>query len=223
MDFIFDPSLVLYLPLYELDGASFASRDAYGHLCTVTGALWRPQGRWFDNSDDVIKCGSAASLNDITAKTIILWLYPSGLTQTSRPMTKASLQADGWSALVHHTSKRFQYSQGFATQLGQWVTPDNSLVEDNWQNFAVTYDRSSVDNDPVLYLNGVSQTVTEVNTPSGAVQSDASQALWVGARYNAGSPDKVWSGLIGEVLIYSRLFPPQEVQNIYLATKWRYR
>ena len=43
--FKLDPSLVLYLPLYELDGSSFRSRDAYGHLATVTGALWTPQGR----------------------------------------------------------------------------------------------------------------------------------------------------------------------------------
>ena len=58
MDFIFDPSLVLYLPLYQPDGASFASRDAYGHLCTVTGALWTPQGRTFDGADDIIDLGN---------------------------------------------------------------------------------------------------------------------------------------------------------------------
>ena len=40
MGFIFDPSLVLYLSLWKLDGDSFMSKDAYGHLCTVTGALY---------------------------------------------------------------------------------------------------------------------------------------------------------------------------------------
>jgi len=50
-DFIFDPSLVLYLPLYQLDGWAFMSRDAYGHLCSVTGAKWTPQGRDLDEQD----------------------------------------------------------------------------------------------------------------------------------------------------------------------------
>ena len=61
MNFIFDPSLVLYLPLYQLDGASFVSKDAHGHLCSVTGALWRPNGRWFDGTDDTIAADSVAS------------------------------------------------------------------------------------------------------------------------------------------------------------------
>ena len=51
-DFIFDPSLALYLPLYELDGASFVSRDAYGYLCTITGASWKLRGYKFDGVDD---------------------------------------------------------------------------------------------------------------------------------------------------------------------------
>ena len=63
MNFVFDPSLVLYLPLYEMDGASFASRDAYGHRCTVTGALWRPNGRYFDAVNDGINCGTGSNLN----------------------------------------------------------------------------------------------------------------------------------------------------------------
>jgi len=54
MNFVFDPSLELYLPLYELDGSSFMSKDACGHICLVTGALWGSQGRTFDGGDDYI-------------------------------------------------------------------------------------------------------------------------------------------------------------------------
>ena len=55
MNFIFDPSLVLYLPLHQRDGSSFMSKDAYGHVCTVTGAVWTPEGRLFDGVDDYIR------------------------------------------------------------------------------------------------------------------------------------------------------------------------
>lgn len=54
-EFILDPSLALYLPLYKLDGAKIMSQDAYGQLFTVTGALWQPDGRLFDGSDDMLR------------------------------------------------------------------------------------------------------------------------------------------------------------------------
>ncbi|MDO8687497.1 MAG: hypothetical protein Q7K41_02790, partial [Dehalococcoidales bacterium] len=78
MDFIFDPSLVLYLPLYEPDSSSLMSKDAYGHLAAVTGATWGTLGRTFDGSDDQIDCGNASSLvtafgGDTTGSYTYLW------------------------------------------------------------------------------------------------------------------------------------------------------
>ena len=70
MNFIYDPSLVLYLPFYQLDGASFMSKDKHGYPCTVTGALWRPDGHYFDGTDDKIVVPDAASLDITTGITI---------------------------------------------------------------------------------------------------------------------------------------------------------
>ena len=72
-----DPSLRLYLPLYELDGQSFRSRDAYGHLCTVTGAK-RGFNWWeFDGVDDVITIphSSAHLFSNVT---VIAWVNYNG-------------------------------------------------------------------------------------------------------------------------------------------------
>ena len=71
---IHDPSLVLDLPLYELDGASFMSKDTYGHLCTVTNTLWRLDGRHFAGAD-FINCGTGPSLAPSNALTIEGWFY----------------------------------------------------------------------------------------------------------------------------------------------------
>ncbi|GAG96548.1 unnamed protein product [marine sediment metagenome] len=73
--FSFDPSLVLYLPFYDLDGVSFASKDHYGRLCTATGALWLPNGRYFDGVNDRVVLASA--LNEVSVGhpfTILLWV-----------------------------------------------------------------------------------------------------------------------------------------------------
>lgn len=48
--YFLDPTCVLYLPLYDtrFQGSPFKSLDTYEHQCTVTGALWGPQGFTMD-------------------------------------------------------------------------------------------------------------------------------------------------------------------------------
>ena len=87
MNIIFDPSLVLYLPLYGQDGASFMSQDAGGHLCAVTGALWRPDSRYFDGIDDKINCGHSPALNLTSGVTVEVWFKP------------VSVSADNWAGI----------------------------------------------------------------------------------------------------------------------------
>src|SRR3972149_6505876 len=107
--FQYDPSCVLYLPLYELDGASFASRDAYGHLCTVTGATWGLQGRTFNGTSDWINCGTSSILVPPQI-TLEFWLY---ITE-SGAMTYAIAERRGYGGesngyFVFHSNKRFAF------------------------------------------------------------------------------------------------------------------
>ena len=83
--FALDPYCKLYLPLWKLDGDSFMSKDAYGHLCTRYGtgtappAHWTPQGWSFDGVDDYLDCGSAPSLDTVfgsTTLTLEAWVFP---------------------------------------------------------------------------------------------------------------------------------------------------
>jgi len=72
MDFIRDTNLILFLPLYELDGATIRDKSAYGRSCPVTGAAFGSQGRLFDGSDDQIDCGVIGQPLD----TVEMWLNP---------------------------------------------------------------------------------------------------------------------------------------------------
>ena len=52
-----------------------------------------------------------------------------------------------------------------------------------WQHVVVEYDNSSTANDPLIYINGVLQTVVQDasgGTPIGAASSDADQDLVMG-------------------------------------------
>jgi len=210
MDFIFDPSLVLYLPLYKLDGASFMSRDAYGHTCTVIGASWRPNGRYFDGSDDYISIPHNTLFNFGTGDfTIITWVnYQGGAGDTDYIVakTKAGL-APGF--VVYVAGNKVNFWGNDCAGLSSTTAP----VGAGWLQATV----SRISGSHKMYINGIEEA-------SGAATGDVDTAYAL--RIGIGNDlDTEWlSGIVGELIIYKgKGLNPLEIQHNYLATKWRYR
>ncbi len=212
MDFIFDPSLVLYLPLYELDGSSFMSKDAYGHLCTATGAVWRPNGRYFDGTDDVIDCGSSSVIKNFSAQTILLWMNTALKAGVSY---RHVIDTGRWASPYGYC---FNIDDGaniltcMIRNTGESSQVTSTFTDDTWEQFGVVWDGANL----YSVKNGLIGTAT---AHAGATTS--ARNLYIARR--ADSAGNYFDGYIGELLIYSRALTPQEVQHIYLATKWRYK
>ena len=213
MNFIFDPSLVLYLPLYELDVASFQSKDASGHLCTVTGALWRPNGRYFDGTDDKIDVGTVSLFNfTSSAFTIEAWLYISGLTASGNIFCRGLYETDGYRLFYNAAGRlRFDTSQSGANQ--RTDANEGRITANIWQHLVATRDGASIK----LYRN-----IVDITDSPGSHQNPVTSTRNAYIGQNDGGGEFV-KGTIGEVRIYSRALTPLEIQHIYLATKWRYR
>ncbi|MEE9366521.1 MAG: LamG domain-containing protein [Dehalococcoidales bacterium] len=212
MNFIFDPSLVLYLPLYELDGSSFASKDAYGHVCTVTGALWRPNGHYFDGTDDYIDCGSGSSFDVTDNVTLEVWIY---VTSTAGSRYICGKNPDKWALMFSNGSMiPASYMDGVVHKSHGAAAAIN---QSEWYQLAFTYDKDGGSNNRSIYING---RVSAQQTTTGAIGTSAT-SFFVGS-YDA-VPNNPFDGRIGEVRVYNRALNPQEIQHNYLATKWRYR
>ena len=138
MDFIVDPSLVLYLPLYKKDGSSFVSGEGYGHLGTVSGALWRPNGRYFDGVDDKINLPDVSPLSPTSQITLEAWFNPAR-TNTGRVISKFPSDYKGWS-MYHGAAIGFQLYAG--ASLGEAFSAANTVSQDNWYHAVGTYDGS---------------------------------------------------------------------------------
>ena len=211
MDFIFDPSLVLYLPLYQLDGASFMSKDSYGHLCTVIGAVWTPNGRYFDGTDDYINCDDHASLDLTTAFTLEAWVYH---LATNVEMAIAKRVEGGDNAYQLYTDGNDKINLYiFWSGGGQTITGDTPITNDAWYHIAGTYDSEYLK----VYHQGVLDCTPVAETHAVGVTTDPVRIGW------GYSDAYAWYGNIGEARIYNRALTPQEIQHNYLATKWRYR
>ena len=212
-DFIFDPSLVLYLPLHRLDGASFMSRDAYGHLCTVTGALWRPYGRYFDGSDDVIKCGANTALDIVTAGTLEAWVNVTTFGDNEGVTAKGT--TNGYWGLKSHSAGAFRFRVNDGVNNFRAIASGNST--DTWYHLVGVGDGRGATS-LRIYVNTALKQSADISTLGSLV--DNTKNLWIGEEERNAA---FFHGLIGEVRIYNRALTPLEIQRNYLATKWRYQ
>lgn len=222
-DFFLDPSLLLYLPLYKLDGASIMDRSAYGHLCTVTGALWRPKGRCFDGSDDFIHLGSNPSIED-TDISIIAWVNPENFTDRNGIIGRGQVKGtdnkyQGWLLHTKVTTGEVTFLRNVGTTTEYRVESDAVCVADSWNYIAVTYQKS--DGETKVWVDTAVKTETE-STSDITYEAQYDDGTDIGL--HSYKTDTRWYliGSIGEVWIYNRALTLQEIQRNYLATKWRY-
>ena len=216
-DFIFDPSLALYLPLYELDGASFMSKDAHGHLCTVTGALWRHNGRYFDGTDDFINLGTPSAIKFGTGDfTIELWVDEQRTSGDGTYLSKGYVQFghNGNYILRSHATLGLQFRvyDGGPPLIVDLEWGGYAAIRNAWHHIAITRVSGAL----AMYID---TEIKDTDSYTGNI-GDNTHDAYLGV--NAASGE--WhQGLEGEVRIYSRALSPQEIQHNYEATKWRYR
>lgn len=220
---VYDPSLVLYLPLWypysDMDGSTIYSYDKNRHSCTVTGAVWQPYGRLFDG-DDYLDCGTPAALN-IRTFTIEMWVYPTKVDATAVFAVKgneAPWANFSWRLRVVATGKlSFVASTGAAASFDLVSDANNAITINAWNYLVGVADHSNTT--ATTYIDA---TQDKQDTSIGTTQLDATFSQWIGARKRA-TPDNFIQGRIGEVRIYNRALSAAEVTHNYNATRWRYR
>lgn len=214
MKIIRDPYLVLDLPLYLLDGKTFTSKDMYGHLCTVTGALWRSDGRLFDGATTTIACGNGVALQISNKITLEAWVLLDAVV------------AANYQGIIYKLGTKIGYTLGVPANTQQveggfhngsdWtskVVSTDDITLATWYHLVYTYDKVT----HRIYFNGIENNTKPDDTGGTA---DTTHDLHIGS--DSGSAT-FWGGNIGEVRIYSRALTPQEIQHNYLATRWRFK
>ena len=215
-DFIFDPSLVLYLPLYKLDSASLLSRDAYGHLCSVTGAVWRPGGRYFDGNDDFLSVPNQYSLRlgDGSKGSVLVWINPAtwqGGEAVIQLGDASGYYCGAYSIFcnVAAGALRFVITEALGGDYQNLnATPPTT---GNYHFLASTWDGA-------LFWIGIDGEVVNSVSQTKKAQYKNTCDLWIGK-----SSSENYKGFISEIWIFNRGLTPQEYKDIYLATKWRYQ
>ena len=211
--FVYDPSLVLYLPLWKRNGNQFISDDARGHLCTVTGATWGIQGRTFvDTSGHFINLNAVLAIGTSIRTFEFWWKGTINADLVNSVYGNRNTNVNGYIIQVYETE--LSLINAFSvTSIYCAATTLNGI----WHHIVIV--RAGIASN-AIYVDGVSQTLTTntenltdpvetLNTRIGV------QVITVDARF--------FKGIIGEVRVYNRILGALEVANNYLASKWRYR
>ena len=214
--FALDPYCKLYLPFWKLDGNSFMSKDAHGHLCTNHGSIWTPQGRKFDGVDDYVDIPyNFGQPNELS---IELWF------QT----TEASWDTIFGQTNIQPPSAASAYISVFAikdtgvlraelwTGSRQEISTSFSVRDGNWHH-AVMVGNVNIQS---LYVDG-----QLIGSRNGTISQDWWLYSFIGTGFDdtgRGFPAQTWhyfNGLIDEVRIYNRALSEEEIRAHFLGAR----
>ena len=182
----------------------------------------------FNGSSTYLDCGSSFTVVDnmftaggeAVGATVMAWIYPrnwgSDYSQASI-IDKSSSGSPWWSGwhfglndflLTETLVFTFEFNSGH----GKWRAPSSSISLNTWQHVAVSYNNASTANNPKLYINGVSVTVTETSTPSGTPYLDQSYNLVIG-----GLTSNYFYGDVADLRCYKGILSDHAIQTIYAS------
>jgi len=218
---------VLYLPLYRKDGAKFVSDDAGGNLCTVTGALWTPQGRIFDGTDDVIDCGNNNAVAYLpTGMTVDLWFKFTSIAHTGNDIVIGVgnvSTTDNWRLLCNAGDagrlKFYILHANDSAYIARQISIASAMGEGEFAHIVITWDGGTINSSIKIFKNAVQ--VDDTNLGAGVFTgiTDTDAPLKIGN----GDASPLWTPMtLGESRIWNRALSALEIYQIYLATKWRY-
>ena len=216
------PSCILFLPMWKKDGTAFRTDDAYGHLCTVTGATWKKTGRLFDGVDDKITVALNNVLRGIgnSSFTVSVWAKTSATTSgvTVMPL----LDFLGQNATAGYNILRINSGPSFGGQVRLEIYDGannptclgtTDLRDGRWHHLVgVRINRTRLQ----VYVDGVRENETN-DTTTGTVSGGGTGTTTNGGDYNV-----PFDGEMGEVLIHNRPLTATEIMKLFRQTKWRY-
>lgn len=115
-------------------------------------------------------------------------------------------QSGGMRILNVNSPATFQFYVDWSTQEGQWRAP--RAAGGIFHHYGVVYDGRSTSNNPLMYLDGVSQTVTTAAAPTGTIALPHAP-IYIG---NRAAGDRNWDGLEAEFAIWNHLKPAWQME-----------
>lgn len=161
-------------------------------------------GRDFNATTSKIEVTSYTALNALDTLTICLWAYRRTLGESN-----AGRFVEKTSGFILSTQTLMNFfANRWSTTNGQWTV--SHPTANAWHHICVTYDYGSTTNDPIFYVDGVSQTVSEVSAPVGTLDGDT-DLLVIGNRTDSA---RTFDGYLAELYIWNVILTATEISTL---------
>jgi hypothetical protein len=154
--------------------------------------------------------------------TVSVWVKPEGQgsDNVGRVFDKSTNASVGWYLYCPTSDTTLRFVVVADVCDGAWDFPIDITVN-KWQHVVIVYNSDARLNNPVVYVDGVSVTVTRVRTWFlGELRTaDGGAYLYLGSRAAGG---KYWDGSMDDVMMFDRALKVDEAMSIYGATRRRY-
>ena len=167
-------------------------------------------------SGDAVNFGYIPSVTNIQQRTISFWIYMDTAPVSTSDNVVGIFDDDKGVLVSVTTDSQIQYYSKRSVTLGIWKTPISSIATGAWKNVVITMDQVDTSADPIIYINGVLQTLTEAVTPGGAAKDEYGVDLIVG-NWKSASEDytRAFDGKIKDARVYNRVLSAAEVTTLY--------
>lgn len=173
--------------------------------------------RDFDGVDDVIDCGSAASLDNINTFTYCAWMYPDTLGEGSagriiRKFNAAATAGKSWRVIAGNA---MSLTVDRATTDGTYNTAASTVTTGEWQFVATTYSGTA---GPKAYRAVAGGAIAEMSYAtghpvigSGAEVTEADGNWLIG---NQADGARTWDGKLAGIRVYNRILTLGEMKMV---------
>lgn len=165
-------------------------------------------------SADAIDYEHIPKVSNLTNKSISAWIYPDSGSSGTDVILSNVRGLGGYFLYINNVSGRLSFLQAFdGANDGIWLSPVSTPSLGAWSHVVITYNSSSTSNDPIIYINGSSVTVTEASTPAGSVKSETGAVFSVGNKST--THNLPFDGKIFDPRVYNRILSAAEVTTLY--------
>ena len=212
-----DSTLVGWWTFDEGTGTVAADSSSYGNIGTLIGAPeWVPgkidTALAFDGVSSYVNAGHAATLGNLAVRTANAWVNVANVgPQIQRIVGKDLGQNCGWDLSIR-TGSLVTLHQCFNPTDGVWNVPSNPLPVGEWHHVVVVYNDSDVANQPIIYIDGLPQPVSETQVPIGLVGDESQRDLGIAGNTIDATED--FDGAIDDVRIYARGLTANEIVTL---------
>lgn len=170
--------------------------------------------RDFDGTSSHISFTKSAAATDLSTVSYSYWvLPPSGITGFREVFWNGESYPNTYHSFVQHDNDNANYGFGanWTTAEAKWKVPRGTMGV--WQHHLITYDFGSSANNPVWYINGVSQTVSTIVAPTGSADFAKDAGTLNLGSYFDGSAE-FWLGGVAEFAMYNKILVQADATNL---------